>query len=329
MTRAAAEAGVGQVGRPEPGPSRYAGWLRAQGVRLYAAAGIEWRVYNGALMPLRDVPRPVDLSRSDARRLLGQSGAWLIRYPGRTLPSGDGETGAADNGTWYYVLCDSPVPLESLAKKVRYEVNVGFRRCTVRRLDPEWLAANGYGCYRAAFARYRYARPADEPRFRADLIARRNAPVEFWGVFVGETLAGYSQCIIDDAWVHHSVAKYHPDFLKDRVPYVMVRSLIEEYAGRQGRVLMNGTRSLSHDTNYNQVLVKLGFRMVACELKVAYQPVLGLAVRTLFPLRHLLSRLPDSGLLHDVRAVLELEATCRASSGPGAPGPAARPLPEA
>jgi hypothetical protein len=310
---------------------RYADWLRARGVRLYLAAGIEWRVYNGALMPLRDVPRPVDLSSADARRLLGQSGAWLIRYSGQLLLPKDGEARVADGDAWYYVLCDSLVPLAALAKKVRYEVNVGFKHCAVRRLDPEWLAANGYDCYRAACARYRNAGPlAAEPRFRADVMAKRNAPIEFWGVFVGETLAGYSQCIMDDAWVYHSVAKYHPDFLKERISYVMVRSLMEEYAGRQGLTLVNGTRSLSHDTNYNRVLVKLGFRMVPCELKVVYQPVLGLAVRTLFPLRRLLSRLPDSGLLHRVRTVLELEATRRSGSPDlKAPGPIPRPLPQA
>ncbi len=309
---------------------RYADWLRAQGVRLYLAAGIEWRVYNGALTPLRDVPRPVDLSSADARRLLGQSGAWLIRYPGQILPTGDGEARVADDDAWYYVLCDSLVPLEALAKKVRYEVNVGLKHCTVRRLDPEWLAANGYDCYRAAFARYRNARPSAEPRFRADVMAKRDGPIEFWGVFVGETLAGYSQCIMDDGWVHHSVAKYRPDFLKDRIAYVMVRSLMEEYAGHQGLILVNGTRSLSHDTSYNRVLVKLGFRMVPCELRVAYQPVLGLAVRTLFPLRHLLSRLPDSGLLHRVRTILELEAIRRHwSPDLKDPGPIPQPLREA
>jgi hypothetical protein len=298
--------------------------LAEPGVRLYSAAGIEWRVYNGALMPLHDVPRPVYLSSADARRLLGQSGAWLIRYAGHLLFPGNGDS-------WYYVVCDSVAPLETLAKKVRYEVNAGFKHCVVRRLDPEWLAANGYDCYRAAFARYRNAgSPAAEPLFRADVMAKRNAPIDFWGVFVGETLAGYSQCIVDDAWVYHSVAKYHPDFLKDHVSYVMVRSLMEEYAGRRGLVLVNGTRSLSHDTSYNRVLVKLGFRMVPCELKVVYQPALGLAVRMLFPLRRLLSRLPDSGPLHRVRTVLELEATRRGGSADSsAPGPIPRPLPEA
>jgi hypothetical protein len=262
------------------------------------------------LVPVSDVPRSIELSRSEARRLLRESGAVLVRFPGRVAAD-------PDTDSWYFVVADTCPGLEQLTKKVRYDVRQGVKRCRVQQVAPEWLAGNGYECYRKAHARYHRSAPPGEAAFRADMLARAGGPFEHWAVLAGNRLAGYSRCIVDGQWVHHSVAKYDPDYLEERAAYALVRALLEEYVGRRGLRLVNGSRTLAHDTDYNRFLLKQGFRHIGCELQVVYRPLVGIGVRLLYPARRLLARLPEVAALEPVRAVLALEELRRNSAGRG------------
>lgn len=284
----------------------YADWLREQGEPVFRAAGIDWRIYHYALVPVNDVPVPVAADRDELRRILRQSGSWLARFPGPARNDPD--------PVWYYVVCDRVPPLDQLPKKARYELRLGLQSCTVRRLSAEWLAAHGYDCYRAAHDRYRNLRPAAEPDFARDVRARAEDPFETWGAFVGGELAAYSTCIVTGEWVQHSTAKFHPGFLRARTAYALVRALIEEYVGARGLAMVNGTRSVSHDTNYDHLLERMGFTRRGCELNVVYRPVFETLVNIAWPLRHALSWLPDAGPAHDARVALTLESLRRVSA---------------
>lgn len=296
--------------------SPYGNWLREHGVPVFVAAGVEWRVYHSALVPIEDVPRPVNATASEMRALLDGSGAWLARYPGRLV---EGETGPH---SWYYVVCDEYVPLENLGRHVRARVRRGARTCSVRRVSTELLAASGYACYRAAYARYRNARPVSAEAFERD-IRSKEAPYEHWGVFVGESLAGYSSCIVGDEWVHHAVAKYDPVLLREQTAHVLVRTLMDEYVRNQHRSLTNGSRTIAHDTAYNETLVGLGFTRRYCELNVIYRPAVAALLRIAYPLRGAIMRLPASGPLGAAQTILRLEQVHRA------PGPTPQPPPMA
>jgi hypothetical protein len=348
----------------------YATWLRNQGERLYRAAGIEWRAYHGALVPVYDVPVTVAAHPAQLRPLLRQSGTWLARYPGRLLPTADSlppsavraplpapctlhlapcfsscsprrprsergspfgnpESGPGLPGqprtpgvrrpAWYYILCDQLLPIEALTKKARYELRHGLKTCAIRRITADWLATHGHECYQAAHTRYRHSRPLPATEFARQLHARADTPFEHWGAFVGNTLAAYSTTITAGHWAMHSVAKYHPAFLQARTAYALVRALTEEYVGTRGLVLVNGTRSVSHDTNYSHLLERLGFVHRGCELKVVYRPVLEALLNVAWPLRRALARLPDFGPLHEIRAALMLEGRRRTSALTGCP----------
>ena len=286
--------------------TNYADWLRRQGESVYRSAGIDWRLYHSALVPANDVPVPLTADRGELRRLLRQSGAWLARYPGPAVDRPD--------AGWYYVVCDRVVPVERLAKRTRYELRLGLRSCSVRRVTAEWIAAHGYECYRAAHERYRNVRPSPETIFVKEMRARAEGPFEIWGAFVDAELAAYSTCIVAGEWVQHSTAKYHPGFLRARTAYALVRTLIEDYVGARGLALVNGTRSVSHDTNYNCLLEKLGFVHRGCELNIVYRPALEALVNLAWPLRRVFSWLPDSGPAHGARVALMLEGLRRTAA---------------
>ena len=52
--------------------------------------------------------------------------------------------------------------------------------------------------------------------------------------------------------------------------------------------MSNGARSVSHETNFQDFLLKFGFGQQYCALRLAYTPLLALAVRGFYPWRGLL-----------------------------------------
>jgi len=283
----------------------YAGWLREHGVRLFNGLGSEWELQKGALLPVATGPYFIQGSNlGEANSLLKESGAWFLRFASDPCE---------EETEWWYTVCDR-YDQRALSSKVRNQIKRGARECSVERIDAEWLAKNGYHCYSAAYGRYKNARPSGIETFQRNLMRTVGGPFEYWGIFVGNNLAGYCQCIVEQRNVATNVIKFNPGYLKHYVSYALTTSLIEHYVSIQGKVLSNGTRSVAHDTNIQDLLLKLGFRKQFCRLNAVYQPSLGIAARAAFPFRKVIAALPDCGVSHKLRAFLfqeELRRRCR------------------
>ncbi|MBN2464459.1 hypothetical protein JXD38_02375 [candidate division WOR-3 bacterium] len=250
---------------------------------------------------MNDVPVSVELPKKEAARLLHESRALLLRYPGPTTNEPTG---------WYYVVCDSVPDLEALGKRDRRHVRIGYERCSVQRVEPGWLAERGYSCYAAAMSS-RGLRPGHEWAWSEYMLNKAKGPFEYWVVLVAGELAAYCERIICGEWVHHSYLHYHPEHLRNRIVFALTRNLQEEYVLKRGMKLVNGTRTVLHDTSYNDVLQRLGFRLVHCQLGIAYRPQVALAVAFAYPLRELLAWLPRVPGVAATRAVLTLEGIRR------------------
>src|SRR5712692_4046144 len=102
----------------------YITWLQKQGIPLFKSNGIYWRSYNGALIPASTAPHFLKVSNREAKDLLHQSGAWLLRY---TSDPTDVET------PWWYIVCDSYH--SKLSSKMRNQISHGNRHCSAERVD--------------------------------------------------------------------------------------------------------------------------------------------------------------------------------------------------
>lgn len=282
--------------------SRYVEWLQRQGVPLFKAGNMYWCLYQGALVPALATPCFIELRYDEAKDILKGSGAWFLRYSSEPC---DNET------EWWYILCDKYDP-KKISSKTRQNINRGKRKCSVRIINVEWLAKNGYECYFAAFSRYKNATPVSEEEFRKSILKTKEGPFEYWGVFMEGRLAGYCQCIVDGNDVVTSVTKYDPNYLRHRTTYSLINSLINHYVVDHNMVLSNGTRSIAHDTNYQDVLINLGFRKQFCRLNVVYHPWLEIFIQTLYPLRKLIGHLPNRGLVNKMQSILVQEKLRRA-----------------
>lgn len=280
----------------------YAEWLeRTSAHSLYASSEEWWRIYQKALIPASLAPRTSNISPDEAQDLLERSGAWLIRYVSRSF---------AEPAGFWWVECnryDAGTP----SKKARNQIRRAYRNCIVEPIASRYLQEHGYACYRAAFARYRGAKPLSPEEFSGQLKEQEDGPFELWGVFVNGELAGFANCGVEDPYIALLNMNLHPDFLDYYPAYALIDTLLAHYVSNTGRALTNGHRSINHQTEMQDFLTKFGFERCYCDLKVIYAPRVSSVIRAVYPLRSLLRLLPDFSLLEKARALLFQERLCR------------------
>lgn len=276
-------------------------WLRRSGSKLIDSRVGWWRLYRRALVPASMVPRATPLLEEEARELLRQSGAWFIRY--FTMHS---ETPT----DFWWVGCESYDAMLP-HKKTRNQIRRAYKNCVARRIETETLRKQGYACYAAAFSRYKDARPISEEEFLRQLDQQEGAPYERWGVFVGEALAGFANCVTEDRWVSLVSVKLDPAFLECYPAYALIDTLCTEYVAKAGLGIWNGFRPISHDTNMQEFLAKFGFKRNYCDLQVFYAPKLQVLINLGYSLRSIMGLLPGVGLMETLQSLILQESIRR------------------
>ncbi|MDA8156637.1 MAG: hypothetical protein M0Z52_09340 [Actinomycetota bacterium] len=283
--------------------SEYLAWLKATPKDIFYEGGAFWSVYQGAVMPALPFPAYYKLNSKQAKSLLKLTNAWLLCY---SSDPQDKET------SWWYVVCDKFDPA-NLSGKTRQNIKRGRRECIVKEIGAEWLAMNGYQCYISAVTRYKGKSPVSQNQFRNLILNTLGGPFSYWGVFYRENLAGYCQCIIDEKQVATNVTKYDPQYLKHRSAYALIDELIKKYVVSQGMILSNGNRSIAHNTNYQDVLISLGFQKKYCKLNVVYNPLLKFGLSAFYPVLSSIKWLPGRYPFDKLAALVCLEKIRRES----------------
>ena len=282
---------------------RYVRWLKETNRPLYEVAGTYWRPYHNALVPASLMPEPMELTGRQAQELLDRSGALFLRYFTKTLKY--------PTDFWYSVC--SEYSFKNLPQKVRTHIRRALKSCRIERIDPVWLSDNGYPCYTAAYSRYRNALPESRERFDDMCRGSLGGPFEFWGAFVGEQLAGFAKCAVEQDYAACLVLKLDPNFIQMSTGSALKDAILNSYVSEQGKPVYAGFRSVVHDTNTHDFLTKLGYSRVYCDLKVVYRP----AIRTIVNLLHrfptMVGLIPESNLKNNIRALLIQEQIQRST----------------
>jgi hypothetical protein len=282
--------------------SEWVAWLNRTGAHLVDSRVGWWRLYRHALVPASIAPVPMPLLEEEARELLKRSGASLIRYFTRLS-----ETPTE----FWWVGCESYDAMLP-HKKTRNQIRRAYRNCVVRRIGVEVLKEQGYACYAAAFSRYRDARPVSAAEFGRQLDTQQGGPYERWGVFVGNVLAGFANCLVEDGWVSLVSMKLHPKFLEHYPAYALMDTLCTEYVSKAGLGIWNGFRPVSHDTNMQEFIAKFGFRRYYCDLQIFYSAKLEMFIKSGYHLRSVVQRLPNVGPISSLQSLV-LQETIRRS----------------
>jgi len=276
----------------------YIAWLKKENSPLFEAGGTWWRPYHMALVQASAKPEPVEIGAREAKEVLKRSGTLFLRHFTRTFK---------EPTDFWYVTCDE-YEFDKLSKKTRSYIRRGYKSCIVQRVDPAWLAVNGYECYVAAFGRYRNAYPVSQGEFeKGVLMDSVGGPFDFWAVFCEGKLATYSKCVVGNDYAAVSVLKSHPGYLRFYPVYVLMDTMLKTYVVAEHKLVTNGFRSISHDTNMQEFAEKFGFHKVYCDLKVVYRPSVRAFVSLLMPFESVLNRFPNRNLTSRLKSVLTQE----------------------
>jgi hypothetical protein len=136
--------------------------------------------------------------------------------------------------------------------------------------------------------------------------------VEYWGGFVGDKLAAYTQCTIEENNVDTTVTRFSPEFFRLHIAHAMIHSLIMHYVVSEGKILSNGERSIAHPTNFQDFLIQFGFNKMFCRLNIEYRWLLASALRVGQPLRKMVPSATGGflGKLHALMAQEEIRKSC-------------------
>lgn len=276
----------------------YMTWLKnSRSTALFEAGGTWWRPYQHALVPASPKPEAVALPEPEAQELLKKSGTLFLRYFTRTF----------DEPTAFWYTACREYRFEKLSGDMRRKIRRARERCEVRQVDAGWMSTHAYACYAAAFGRYANAWP--EPRETFEKVCREAAggPFEFWAAFVDGALAAFTKVVIGGDYAAAVVTKLHPDFLRYRPGYALRDSLLTTYVARQGKPVTDGFRSVAHETQQHDHLMKFGYQRVFCDLQIIYRPAVRTFVRFCYPFRSLIDRIPATQPTAHLRSLLRQE----------------------
>jgi hypothetical protein len=279
----------------------YIRWLKESDQPLFEIGGTYWRPYQKGLVPASLKPEPIKLDSEQARKLLQESRALFLRY--------------------FSAICKTPTPFwytacsdynfENLARKTRTQVQRGNKECRIERIDPLWLAEYGYDCYLAAFAKYRNARPESEAKFSEECRLAANGPFDFWGVFVAGRLAAYVKYCVGSDYAAGLEMKLDPRYLSFYPSAALQNTILSTYVAGQRKTVFAGFRSVLHDTNIHDFLLRFGYRRVHCDFKLVYRPAVGALVNLLYAVRTIADRLPGSAWSNRIQSVVRQEGLRR------------------
>ena len=174
-----------------------------------------------------------------------------------------------EDGPWYAFVCDTEnYELDKISSKnSRKSIRRSLERCAVRRIEPAWLAENGYTCYKNATERYTDFTVWTEAEFKAEMSKLADVPgVIMHAVHVGDDLAAYGIAYDVGKSVRFREAFFDPQFSHDKPMYALYYVLANECLNGQYQHIDAGWRPLVHDTNIEEFFRRMGWRHAPCHI---------------------------------------------------------------
>ena len=264
--------------------------LRQKNMRFALLDGQLFIRYKYWITPIGPSSQNFHLDKRQCRELLRKLGGLWVQWT-------DGFASSADS-EWYAVVCRKHLAFEGIADgKRRSELRRALRECEVRKVEAEEISVHGYETYLAALAGYGVHADAFPT---AEEFARRvmtDAPLadtrHQWAVYCDGRLVGFSQNLVyEKLEVNYADIKLHPEYLNRYSSYALIYRMNEYYLEQEGFGYVNdGFRSISHDTNVQEFLIKkFGFEKAYTGLHLHYRFPLGQLLRMAKPFRRVLTK---------------------------------------
>ena len=275
---------------------------------------LKWRYYNHALIPTTAPHEAADES------VLKQKGFWKsFRGEGRPLLARwTTDFDCPEPTEWWYVIKDAPFDFMDVASNYRRKIRRGLKDFEIRVIEPAAYAEALYQVEAEALAAYpsKYRPKLNQDQFMADLTGHSQSDCMIFAAFSKETkeIAGYMCILAHESYISLYTLKARPSQEKKQLNAALVYGLLDYFSKElaQGRYIVDGERSILHETLFQEYLEKyFGFRKAYCRLHVSYRSGIAQIVACLYPLRGLIKRLSGTRLFCHISSVLKMEEIVR------------------
>ena len=263
-----------------------------------------WRKYNGALIPDRPPHFEINDSREQILNFLKKSGMYFARW--------ESNFDCNKKTNFWFIINDKPLEIMDYDLKTRNKIRKGLKECQVKKIKKDELIKKGYDVYISAFNNYQtYLKSKSVKKFVTEIDSTPDS-WEYWGVFYERKLIAYSKVMIVENYAEYRSAKFHPKYLKYRPSEALIYSMNRNYLNdRKFKYVNNGTRSISHKTNFPNFLIKkFKFRKAYCKLNIVYSNKIKYVVKTLYPFINIF-RFFNLGPIRQLNILLKQEEIVR------------------
>lgn len=239
-------------------------------------------LYNGIWINKSDISSSDVICKHDAVTLL-EKGGYIVRN--------SYNWDSKKPSSFWYIIKDSFGGIEELPSKVRNQVRKSLKTYEYKIVSFEVMLQDGYELFNKSRERFGGDLKITKEQWVSRL--KRDSGSEFWIGYEIETgrPASFAINTLYESYCDYSTMGISPEFPNNTYPmygliYEMNRYYLEE---RHIPFVCDGARSITGHSNIQQVLEdKFKFRKAYCDVQVFYKPMMGLAVRILFPFRNMI-----------------------------------------
>jgi hypothetical protein len=258
------------------------------GYRYFKFNNAFWRENQNGLLPLSPPKQFCSFSNKEALSLINKENGYFLRW--------ETNFDQLNDSSWWHIIKDSGDTLETLPKKTRYMIRKASCKYYALPVDRDQIIGNGYQVYIEAFKRYNTHEPIYTQKEFYNAIIELPENTEFWGVYEKDSkkLVAFSENYIESNVCFYVTMWSTPKAMSEFAGYLLFHQMEIYYLlDRNFSYISDGARSLSHDTNIHEFLIKkFRFRKAFANLNVNYSSWFGLIVKCVFPFRKVISKIP-------------------------------------
>ena len=269
----------------------------------------KWRYYNHALLPTCAPHEEPDID------VLKEKHFWEMFKPNRPLFAC--WTTHFDCGCetgWWYCILDKPFDISAIKSKYRTQLNQASSNFDVSIIDVALCAEQMFTIHKASWETYNNTGKFHDNKDRFCEEVKKWKDIVF-AAFDKETreMAAYYRVKVHTTHIDLVTLKSNPRFEKQRVSQAIMRFVYEYFQKdiEKAKYLCGGTRNIYHQTNFQEFRERyFGFRKAYVNLHLQYAPFIGLIIKSLYPFRKIISKVPLK-IANQINGVLLMEEICR------------------
>lgn len=189
---------------------------------------------------------------------------------------------------WWYCVKDTPLELESLKAKRRYEINKGRKNFDTKLIDPMTYRSELSKIFVHVAERYpAIYRSIPDNKEMDEKIALWSREKIVIGAFKDNTLCGYLIAAADGDMLHLEMVKVLDIYEPLNINFALLAFLCDWYLVNGFSMLNDGSRNIRHQTAFQDFLIKyFGFKKAYCHLFIKYHPFVWMLIILLYPFRY-------------------------------------------